>query len=935
MQRKANKHISLLLTLTILTCVLVSASMVYAAYAAYAERDGYAYGDISGRVLKTFTLVGTFENGRINNISNRTVAANSVAYLWNSDTGLFYPVEMSGAAIIGNYVEMRSTAATGNNADRLLIVSWEDGAKYWDSEMHWDLAKYGEDDGAFSAGQEWRIPYGERYLKGYRADGATVDFSNILEYGALQDSTYWPLHDYYNSTSNDTLTMLTGFRTTQQNTGWACGATSALMVLDWFGYRGDLNEQDIAAIRLKTADGGATNLQQLINVFDTLNALSGLGKGEWGKWDIYSSYDVARENGITKPAGGKMKLMSVEELMDGTMFKDFLKRGIPVMIGWNSFGGHWQVIIGYDDMGTEDTKDDVLILADPYDTTDHLNDGYNIQSLERFVYDWSAGFDTDFNHGIFVAAVPAGWEYEPVYGEGIIEYKEGYDGDASDDMKFSYGRTAADLEKYYPDTPWRGDNGLAGAATGGYEREGEFFINKSPYYAHYDYYNWSNGESPAGGGNLFILENFKTQQQATEWTCGLTSALMAMEWYNANPGLPRLLNAYSDEFLAAVAGEYGLDAFDLLDDRQTEINLVGLRGVGRANPGATTLNDLKNIFDNLNQDTEYLNAMAVSNGWSTLKKWAYLSTSNLSGMNLTDNGVRRSLEGGASDNGVIPYYLSLGRPILIGWDEWGGHWQVIVGYDDLGTEDTQDDVLILADPYDTTDHNQDGYYLESFERLVFGWGASFNSPSSNVFLIPYLVDTNIPVDTSAVTPDAVLSGILDALDAEIELPDLDGITDSDATVGAVRAYLSNLGFEAGVDYAIADAAVLGNGTSDFYSIPGKVTLTVRVRCGTRYETITVNLFTKPVSVSTTAKNFLSIVETAKNSRVWTLTFNVTLTYANGKSRTERFTINLNGNNANLDGKYTFGEDHILAGCTLIYDIKGNGSNIKDFRIISN
>jgi len=47
----------------------------------------------------------------------------------------------------------------------------------------------------------------------------------------------------------------------------------------------------------------------------------------------------------------------------------------------------------------------------------------------------------------------------------------------------------------------------------------------------------------------------------------------------------------------------------------------------------------------------------------------------------------------------------------------------------------------------------------------------------------------------------------------------------------------------------------------------------------------------------------------------------------------RCAVNLSGNNANLDGKYKFAGDHVLAGYTLVYDIKGNGSNIKDFRLI--
>ncbi|MCL2164697.1 MAG: chitobiase/beta-hexosaminidase C-terminal domain-containing protein [Oscillospiraceae bacterium] len=85
-------------------------------------------------------------------------------------------------------------------------------------------------------------------------------------------------------------------------------------------------------------------------------------------------------------------------------------------------------------------------------------------------------------------------------------------------------------------------------------------------------------------------------------------------------------------------------------------------------------------------------------------------------------------------------------------------------------------------------------------------------------------------------------------------------------------------------------------------------------------------------VSTTAKDFISIVETAKNSRVWVLTFNVIEIYSDGTKMVVKYSINLNGNNANFDGKYTF-TDGPLKGYTLVYDIKGNGSNINEFRLI--
>ena len=90
--------------------------------------------------------------------------------------------------------------------------------------------------------------------------------------------------------------------------------------------------------------------------------------------------------------------------------------------------------------------------------------------------------------------------------------------------------------------------------------------------------------------------------------------------------------------------------------------------------------------------------------------------------------------------------------------------------------------------------------------------------------------------------------------------------------------------------------------------------------------------TEPIIVGVSNAKFISIVETSKNSRVWVLTFEVTVTYSNGETEIRQFSINLNGNNANLDGEFVFGDDHDLAGYTLTYDIKGNGKNIKAFSI---
>lgn len=40
-------------------------------------------------------------------------------------------------------------------------------------------------------------------------------------------------------------------------------------------------------------------------------------------------------------------------------------------------------------MGTEYEGDDVIIVADPFDTTDHNQDGYGVYGAERFIYNFT------------------------------------------------------------------------------------------------------------------------------------------------------------------------------------------------------------------------------------------------------------------------------------------------------------------------------------------------------------------------------------------------------------------------------------------------------------------------------------------------------------------------------------------------------------------
>ena len=76
---------------------------------------------------------------------------------------------------------------------------------------------------------------------------------------------------------------------------------------------------------------------------------------------------------------------------------------------------------------------------------------------------------------------------------------------------------------------------------------------------------------------------------------------------------------------------------------------------------------------------------------------------------------------------------------MVDWMDWGGHWQVIIGLDTIGTDDPNDDVLIMADPYDTTDHYQDGYYTVPLGRFFYMWREGSGGDTHDPYVQPFVV----------------------------------------------------------------------------------------------------------------------------------------------------------------------------------------------------
>ena len=210
-------------------------------------------------------------------------------------------------------------------------------------------------------------------------DEAGADaFNHKLDHA---ESRYYKILDYYNMESDETLHILSHFETYQQTTEYSCACASALMVLNYYGNH-DYNELDICRM-VDTDTSEGTSVENIAGFFDSIG------------WKTTSHADTKRY---------------FESLDDfETFILNSLDNGTPVMVDWMDWGGHWQVIIGLDTIGTDDPNDDVLIMADPYDTTDHYQDGYYTVPLGRFFYMWREGSGGDTHDPYvqpFVVAAP-------------------------------------------------------------------------------------------------------------------------------------------------------------------------------------------------------------------------------------------------------------------------------------------------------------------------------------------------------------------------------------------------------------------------------------------------------------------------------------------------------------------------------------------------
>lgn len=221
--------------------------------------------------------------------------------------------------------------------------------------------------GSVNAQTSSKIPYPFGY------DTKSAGASSAENVGDYKRSPYFKHPDFYNMKSGGSLLLLEKFKTYQQTTEWSCGNAVAVMVLQHFGNK-DFDELSIARIMGTNPLPEDGNMQE--------GVLYGTTTAGMARFFDEAGYEV--QSSLQSPEGTTFK--HPDEFKKWV--QSHLQNNIPIMVDWLDWSGHWQIIIGYDTMGTDTLYDDVLIFADPYDVGDQLQDGYYIFPMLRFYYMW-------------------------------------------------------------------------------------------------------------------------------------------------------------------------------------------------------------------------------------------------------------------------------------------------------------------------------------------------------------------------------------------------------------------------------------------------------------------------------------------------------------------------------------------------------------------
>jgi hypothetical protein len=193
----------------------------------------------------------------------------------------------------------------------------------------------------------------------------------------LPEPHYYTGIDFDSLRTSDHLTVIPLKSYRQQMTNYSCGAASAMTVMSYYGM--PANNSD--------ADEDRIAREMNSNVSDT----TGINPEQMVSWFTRNGWNA------TWKAGGSRQ-----------MLRENLKNGIPTMVEWMDWGGHWVVVTGYDTRGTDAVWDDVIIFADSVDSHDDRVDGVTYFNYGEFDAMWFDAhyFPQGMKDRVYVVAVP-------------------------------------------------------------------------------------------------------------------------------------------------------------------------------------------------------------------------------------------------------------------------------------------------------------------------------------------------------------------------------------------------------------------------------------------------------------------------------------------------------------------------------------------------
>ena len=487
----------------------------------------------------------------------------------------------------------------------------------------------------------------------------------------IEGDIYYTRNDYYNLNSTETRTILPGFETYQQTMADTSGIACVLMAANYM-HMDVYNEYTELALTEKYQELTGTA------VYKNGTDMEGLTK-------------LARSIGLDAQAGGFKDTTGTTRVTQMNNFRPWiiglLSEGKIVLMRWHGVHGYeWLAVIGYDTMGTEAYNDDVIIAANPFDDSDHYQDGYYTMTA-GFLYRWwlyvsrsgadintSAGQSSQPGKFECVIITPDEEHMRPIVRreDNMISTQEAFEKHLILREDGNYGGTRNEA-KYGNGVAFNGANDHP----------------EANYYALVDYYTLGSA------GTRIVVPHWMQWEQTMASSCGISSMLSTLYYHGCD--------LKDDQGRSIPVYDWEVQLVDWYESISGKV--VFNSGIGASNAAAV-----------VNQKVD---------GFSSAYGCYYKSTAQSAYPYPTYESFRSDIKAKLTD----------GNPLCVSRRPYGGHWETIIGFDDMGTETMYDDVIILGDSGDGQDHYQDGYNTLSAVVFYNQWyNGSFNTNQQYFFI---------------------------------------------------------------------------------------------------------------------------------------------------------------------------------------------------------